>query len=579
VPNNLKLISAFAIAFLLSTNTFAIPPLGGFLPGAARPEQVGKALTTEQPKPLRAHGQPLQRPEQATPALSEEMKKVKFKLNGVILTGNHVYSDAQLSVFYQDKLHKEVTIAEIFTILQNITNFYRNNGYILSRAILPQQQVANGVIKFQIIEGYIGKVTVSGKPLGAKCLVQAFGNKISECRPTQISRMEKYLILANEIPGVQVRAVLEASKDKKPQLGSADLTLATETRQAMGYFSYDNYGTRYIGPQQMTGNFQFNSLITSGDAGQVTMTKTPKGGELNFIDMNYNMALTAEGTRLLLGGTRTHTHPLFVLRPAQIDGLNDNYYTTVSYPMIRTRSESFTLRTGFNYLDSTVTTIADAQLYTDHVRSLDLGGTYSFSDRWYGSNVIGADFRQGLPILGYTSNQNPDTAQTSRPGGRGDYTKIAMTASRLQVIKGPVSLFGQVQGQWAFNPVLASEQFAFGGPQLGRGYDIAEILGDKGLAGSLELRYDWGIQRFLIQSLQLYTFYDVGSVWDYKFVGGVPRTISATSTGLGVRFYMNKYINGNLMWTQTLTKQVAAMEFIGEGRRPRVWFSIVASFG
>jgi len=33
-------------------------------------------------------------------------------------------------------------------------------------------------------------------------------------------------------------------------------------------------------------------------------------------------------------------------------------------------------------------------------------------------------------------------------------------------------LYGLFKGQWAFNPLLASEQFTFGGSQLGRGYDV-----------------------------------------------------------------------------------------------------------
>lgn len=577
----MKLKDSFALAGVAGLifgagNTWAdLPPLGGFLPGAARPESVSRALVPEQPAPQQVGAPSVVRPQQAPSAANEQAQKIKFQLNAVILEGNHVYSNAQLSTLYKDKLHKTISVADLFAIVQDITNYYRNNGYILSRAILPPQHVKNGVVRIQVIEGYVDKVDVSGTPKGAQCQVLAIGNKIKECPPLQITPMEKYLLIANEIPGTQVKAVLAPSKSKP---GAADLTLVTETRPITAYASYDNYGTRYIGPQQMTANLSLNSFIASGDETQITATKTPKGGELTFTDINYNMPVYAHGMRWLVGGTRAHTHPLFVLRPAQIDGLNDNYYTTVTYPVIRTRTKSLTMRGGFNYLDSEVDAF-EALLYMDHIRSFDLGGTYNFSDTWYGSNLITGDFRQGLPILGYTSNTDPDTAHTSRPGGRGDYTKIAMTASRLQTIKGPFSLYGLLQGQWAFNPLLASEQFTFGGSQLGRGYDIAEILGDKGLAGTVELRYDIGFQKNIISSLQLYTFYDWGLIWNFKFVGGTPRKQSGTSTGLGARFYMTKYISGNVMWTQTLTKQVAAEELIGDGRRPRVFFSVVASFG
>jgi hemolysin activation/secretion protein len=563
----LKIAGIAGLLFLAEGNSLA-----DVLPGPAMPDIVSRALSVPPPTPTQVLPPILREKQKAATPLGAAAQKIKFKLNGVILEGNHVYSTQQLKLVYQKDLGKTITVAELFTIVQNLTNYYRNNGYIISRAILPPQHVKNGVVIIRIIEGFIGKVNVTGCPRGAKCQVWLFGEKIKECRPLEISRMEKYLLIANEIPGTEVKAVLSPSKTVT---SAADLTLVTNNKPTVGYVSYDNYGTRYIGPQQMTGNIGFNSLITSGDSTQLTITKTPKGGELTYIDLNYNMPVDDEGSRWFVGGTRTHTHPLFVLRPTQIDGLTDNYYTTLTYPLIRTRTKSATLRAGFNYLDSNVTTF-DFELYTDHIRSLDLGGTYNFSDSWYGANLISGDFRQGLPILGYTSNTNPQTAKTSRPGGRGDYTKFAIQVSRLQAIRGPLSIYGLLSGQWAFNPLLASEQFTFGGSLLGRGYDIAEILGDKGLAGTLELRLDVATGTPL-QNLQFYIFYDAGEIWNFKNIPGTQRKISGTVTGIGTRFYFTRTVSGNLMWTQTLTKQVAAEELIGDGRRPRVFFSVVAA--
>ena len=545
------------------------------LPGAAQPAVVSKALRQQQPSQKPQAVAPVATPEQKKQSpLGAQAEKIKFQLNGVVIAGNHVYSTEQLKPLYEDKLHKEITVAELFNIVQSITNFYRNNGYIISRAILPPQHVKGGIVKIQIIEGFLDGVQVTGDAKGARCIVQVYGRKIKQCPPLQISRMEKYLLIANEIPATDVKAVLSPSTTKT---GAADLTLVTNSKLFTGYTSYDNYGTRYIGPQQMTANVAMNSFITSGDAGNLTMTKTPKGGELTYVDFNYNMVITDEGTRLLMGSTRAATHPLFVLRPAQIDGLNNNYYVTATYPVIRTRSENFSWRTGFGYLDSAVTA-ANAQLYTDHIRSADIGFTYNFADRWYGANLISSDFRQGIPWLGYTRNTNPDTAQTSRPGGRADYTKVTLQMTRLQAIKGPWSLYGQFTGQWAFNPLLSSEQYTWGGSQLGRGYDVAELIGDRGIGGGIELRYDLGIGKFFVQSVQPYIFYDAGEIWNKKVASGSPGKLNATSTGIGMRFYGTKYISGNIMWTQTLTKQVAAESLIHDGRRPRVFFSIVASF-
>ncbi len=543
------------------------------LPGSAMPEQVSKALTQQHRQVKTGSIPTLAAPKEETSPVGAQAEKIKFQLNGVVLEGNTVYSTAQLQPIYQDKLHKIITVKDLFAIVQELTNYYRNNGYVISRAILPPQHVKGGVVHIRIIEGYIGNVDVSGTPKGAKCYVLGLGRRIGECRPLQIKRMEKYLLLANEVPGTEVKAVLAPSKK---QIGAADLTLVTENKRFKGYVSYDDYGTRYIGPQQMTMNLGLNSTMVSGDATQFTLTKTPKGGELTYTDLNYSLPLSTDGVRWLLGATRAQTHPLFVLQPTQIDGVNNNYYTMFQFPWIRDRTQSLTWRGGFNVLDSNVTTFSQP-FYADHIRSLDVGGTYNFIDRWYGSNLISGDLRQGLPLFGYTTDTEI-TAQTSRPGGHAVYSKATLQVSRLQAIKGPFSIYGLLSGQTASVPLLSSEQFTFGGSQLGRGYDVAELIGDRGAAGSLELRLDVSPNKFFISSLEFYAFYDIGAIWNIEVNETSPAKISASSTGIGVRFFGTKYISGNLMWTQPLTKQVAAEELIGDGWRPRTFFSIVASF-
>jgi hemolysin activation/secretion protein len=563
------------VLFFIDSVSAAVPPIPAtVLPTSVLPEQVSKALTKHRaPGNVRA---PFENAEaQKKAVLPPEAKKIKFTLNGIILEGNHVYSSRDLSQIYRKQLHKKISVADLFEIVQEITNYYRNNGYIITRAILPPQHVKNGVVRIRIIEGYIDKVNVTGKPLGVKCLVYAYGTQIRKCRPLHLDRMERYLLIDNEIPATQVKAVLTPSKSK---VGAADLNLVTSYSPTTGYLSYDDYGTRYLGPQQITANLGLHSIFSAGDAYQVTATKTPKGSELTYWDMNYGSAIGCDGSRGLIGGTYVRTHPLFVLQPVQIDGVNNNYYTGIQYPYVRTRSSNVTFQAGFNYLDSQVTSFGQ-KLYRDHLRSLDFSATSNYADRWSGLNYVTADIRQGLPIFGYTQSTNISSAQTSRPGGHAVYTKVNLQYSRLQPIKGAFSFYGLVHGQYAAQPLLASEQYPFGGSQLGRGYDVAEILGDHGLAGTMEARYDLEIGHLLMQSIQFYAFYDWGKIWNRIQNIGLPLDISGTTAGFGARFFTTKYISGNVMWTQSLTKQVAAEELIGDGRRPRVFFSVVAALG
>ena len=560
-----------SLVFCVFAGTFALAAeTPAALPSTVEPSQVGQSLS--QPSPELPTAAPSVTAPQAeeTPA-EAAAKKITFNLKKIILHGNRVYSEQQLSALYQDKIGKTISVADLFHIVQDITNYYRNNGYILSRALLPPQRIKNGVVTIEIIEGFVDKVSVEGNPGQVAKLIQIYGDKIQLVQPLEIKQMEHYLLLVNEVPGVKVRAVLSPSKKTR---GAADLFLVTEMKRLTGYASYDNYGTRYIGPQQMTASISVNSGLMGGDATRLTYVKTPRGKELNYIDLSYNAPIGSQGTRLIVGGTQTLTNPLFALTAAKVAGTNENYYVLVQYPILRSRLQGLTLQGGFNYLDSQVTSF-DIPVYTDHLRSVSLSASYNFTDRFYGSNFANIGMEQGLLILGATQNSNSTTI--SRFGGQGDFTKANLQLGRLQAIKYPVSLYATLKGQYAFTPLLAASQFPYGGSQLGRAYDPAEIIGDRGVGGTLELRFDWALERFFINNLQFYGFYDAGEIWNIKKNSGQPMQQSATSTGVGTRFWLTKWVSGNVMFTQPLSKKVAAEQLIGNGSRPRVFFSVMAS--
>jgi hemolysin activation/secretion protein len=559
----------FFIVFSFVNTAFGVEPRT-VLPGSVQPGVISQYVSPQKTYLPKATPK-VQSPEEQAAGFGEEANKIKFTLKQIILEGNHVYSNAQLEVLYKDKLNKEISIAELQTIVQNITNYYRNNGYILSRAILPPQHVNNGVVHITIIEGYISKVTVIGKAHGAREILTAYGNKITQSRPLQIKVMEHYLLLANQLPGVDVKAVLEPSKT---DTGASDLSLAVQEQSVNASFSYDNYGTLYIGPLQLTTSVSTNSIFRSGDTTRFTTLTTTHGSELNFYDLYYQTPLGNSGLQGSLDGNKSYTTPALNLRPLKVFGTSTSYTAGLQYPLLRSRAANATLDSLFTYSNSQTTQLG-FNLYSDHIRYLRLGGATDFADRFNGINLITAHIEKGLNVLG--ASNNPESTTSSRFGADGIYTKLTAQMSRIQPLFKQVSAYVLASGQYSFNPLLTTVQFGFGGSQLGRGYDPAEILGDRGLAGTAELRLDTYPQKFAIQNIQYYAFYDIGVVWDIKEVIGIPLRQDAASTGVGARFGITKYVSGNVMWTQPLTKEVAAEEVIGEGHRPRVFFSLVAS--
>lgn len=544
------------------------------LPASTMPGVITQQQLSQQPiQRKKAAEAPSPAPDQPDQGLAGgAATQIKFRLNKIILEGNHIYSEETLAEIYQSSLGKEISVTDLQNIVQSITNYYRNSGYVLSRAILPPQRVANGLVQVRIIEGYVDKVVLAGKPGRAAKLIAAYGRQAIATKPLQLNTMEYYLRLANEVPGVMAKAVLQPSQT---EVGASDLQLVTEVRSIRGFITYNNYGTRFVGPQQSAAQIAMNSLFTAGDSLKILYSTTPGQPKLlKFYDVSYSFFAGTRGLSFVLGRNESASAPGFTLAPVKIEGSGQTYYMQFQYPYIRERDRTFTLDGAFNYLDSSVTSFGTT-LYVDHLRTLRMGGTYSFLDRFRGSNQVDAHIVQGLTLLGATHDIH--STSTSRFGGRGDFTRVEFHGLHLQPLRGRFTLSFSAGGQYAFNPLLSSEQFSFGGSQMGRGYDPSEIIGDRGLDGSLELRMSFSPGWMLLSSAEPYIFYDQGVVWNLKDVPGINKKQSAASTGAGTRFVFTNSLTGEVFIGQPLTKEVDSLAVINRGRIPRIFFGIVYS--
>ncbi|MCA1481484.1 ShlB/FhaC/HecB family hemolysin secretion/activation protein, partial [Bradyrhizobium sp. NBAIM08] len=118
---------------------------------------------------------------------------------------------------------------------------------------------------------------------------------------------------------------------------------------------------------------------------------------------------------------------------------------------------------------------------------------------------------QGLPVMG-ASRSGSD--ELTNPGGQSDFTKATLEASREQGLTEEIGVQVAFAGQKSLDRLLSSEQFGYGGSRFGRASDFAEISGDDGVAGGMELRYGRDVELSWLQGYQLFAASDVGLVWN-----------------------------------------------------------------
>lgn len=571
---------------LVTQNIFAAIAPAELLPGSVQPGLIGSQVPAPSNENKAAPALPTANKVQPQ-ALPSEAEKIKFKLNRLVITGVTVYKAGQLEPLYKNYIGKNISLADLQTITDNITKRYREDGYLLSKAVIPAQKISNGVVTLQVIEGYISSVTIAGNPRGARHQLELYSQHLTQEIPVTIGTLERYVLLANDIPGLNVKTVLSPAKSTPSSPvtpGATQATLVADEHMASGYLGYDNRGTAYLGPLEYSFGGNVNSIFRSGDQTSIQGLVTTHTEQLQFYRLSHQTPLGGSGLQLNLAASYSKSQPGNVAPPGQplgtlgIVGLSTAYSIGLSYPLIRTRADSLFLTTTFDTSNSTSN--ADALsllLYDDRIRSLRVGATYSGADSWHGINQLGTQVSQGLPIFNNSPLNQTDSVgipTLSRANGHSVYTKVNLDISRLQWIGTTnFSVLAAGTGQYAFNPLLVAEQFSFGGAQYGQAYDPAQFTGDHGLAGKLELRYDqdinWRVFDHLFNHIQYFGFYDLGNVWNVNANTLVGPT-SGASAGGGVRTQFNKYLSGYAEMVSPLTAPAGAQL----RKTPRIFFGI-----
>ncbi len=256
--------------------------------GTVNPTRVGEFLSEPaQRTTAAAHTPRVEAPQETQPAIPGA-EKIKLTLIKVIIEGSTVYSDAELQAIFKPYYHHEITLAKLLALVDTVTNKYRNDGYILSKAYLPPQQIKGGMVRINIIEGYVHHVQVTGKPQRVDPVVLAYGKQVQNKKPLKISELERYMLLMSDLPGTDVKAVLVPSKT---QTGASDLDLITEYVPIQGSISYDNYNSRYLGPREVTLSLQANSFLKSGDMNLLRAVTSTQTREMKYLQFQHDSAL------------------------------------------------------------------------------------------------------------------------------------------------------------------------------------------------------------------------------------------------------------------------------------------------
>jgi len=449
-----------------------------------------------------------------------------FTLGAVNIDGATVFSRAELSRFFEPYLASEVDNSKLSEIASRITQQYRETGYVLSYAVVPPQNVEAGMVRIDVVEGRIGKVTINGA--GAEQgAIESITEPLVHNSPLKASTLERAMGLIRDLPGIKLTDVALLRTDAEAGIYALKITVKRD--RSRGFVYSDNRGTEGSAGMRLYSSASLSSLAVNGDELRVDLFGMP-GHRFHY---QYGQLLAAmplgySGARLTISASKGDQF----LRDANFDGDSTNVSLQFSYPMLRSRKLSLLGKASINDWRS-LGSEHGAGALRDRLRVARLGLEFS---RETGTRIQGEfTLSRGLGFGAMTKVGDP---LASRPDASGKFTKAALTLQLARPLGSRVVLRGTAIAQYSDRPLLSAEEFSLGGNRIGRAFAFNALTGDRGYGAGAEISYRLSDPKKKSRAgVELFGFVDGGSAYQaHSSVMTSSERRSLASVGVGSRF-------------------------------------------
>ncbi|MFC5741279.1 ShlB/FhaC/HecB family hemolysin secretion/activation protein [Dyella tabacisoli] len=489
---------------------------------------------------------------QDTPANQTAEAPATFEVNEYLVRGNTLLDALDIESTVEPFLGPGRSLNEVHAARDALQKVYQAKGYQSVVVEVPPQQVKGGVILLQVVENSIGRVRVEGAKYHSPQAIRDAVPALAEGSIPNFTQAQAQLAQVNRQSGQQVVPLLKPGV--LPQ--TMDVTLKVEdTYPLHGSVTVNNDHSADTPELRTIGNVRYDNLWQLGHSISATYIVAPQHRDAAEVYALSYMAPLSEQWSLLGSGYKSNSNAntlggttvlgkgnAISLQATRLLSTLGAYGQSISIGISRKHfDQNITLggqtsRAPITYYPVSVT-YTGQRSSEKSTTALSLSGNFG----WRGQGSAGSAF----------DNQ--------RYKARDNFAYVRADLNYTRFFAGDYALVLRGSGQWADSPLISSEQFAAGGASTVRGYLSAENTADHGVIASAELRSpslatwlgrlvndpfvnDWRFHFFIDGSrLQL-----IDPLKDQR------GRFNLLSTGVGTRFTLFRYVNGELEYAYPL---------------------------
>lgn len=459
----------------------------------------------------------------------EQYRDIRFTVRDVQFADLEGLPAAALRPAFAEYVGTEQPVAVICEIRDRAATILRNAGYVAAVEV-PEQRIADGNVRFQVLMAKLVGIRVRGDAGRAERTIAGYLERLTDSQVFNRFEAERYLLLAGDIPGYDVRLSLRSAEAGRGEVIGEVAVLRTPAEVD---FNLQNFGSRDLGRFGGLLRGQFYGLTGLGDRTSLAFFSTADFDEQQTLQIGHDFRLGGEGLTFSGAFTYAWAEPGIDDPNLRVTARTLIGTAEASFPFLRTQARTARGALGFDLINQRVRLnglpISRDRLRVAYLRlegsatdpqSLLGGLGYSAAEpRWRLNGTVQA--RKGLDVFGASEPCGPDFTRCTALG--------AVPLSRLEgdptatVLRG--EMFGEyrpvpaiafalgLRAQVSSDPLLSFEEFSGGNYTVGRGYDPGSLLGDNGLGMQFETRFGSILPTSADRpSIQPYIFFDAARI-------------------------------------------------------------------
>lgn len=494
--------------------------------------------------------------EQTTPVEAPAAaNEARFYVGEFQVMGNTLLSPIQIELALTPYLGEDRTVKDIETARQALELRYRDAGYATALVNIPEQDVVDGIVQLQVVEGKVERLRITGARYFSLERMRVQVPALAKGTLPYLPDVQSQLVQLNARTGD--RAVTPVLR---PGRTPGTMEVELRVKDALPLHADIELNNRYganTSKLRLAGGVRYDNLWQREHSLSLQYQTAPEEpDEVKVASGTYLWRFTGSDKMLVLYGVKSDSETaavgtLNVVGRGRIAGVRG------IVPLAARPDYSHSLSFGFDYknFDETIQLQGADTLKTpiDYVNwAVQYNGTA----------------REGTTITRFTGGPNfgmrgvankPREFDDKRFKAKPNYLYVRGQIEQSRPLGWSTSLALKLEGQITVSPLISNEQFSAGGVQSVRGYLESSALGDDGVAGSLEWRTPSFAQHMSdkVKELTVLVFVDAARLRVRDPLPSQQADYELYGAGVGLRFGAWDAFTAELDWAFPLRDEAA----------------------